>query len=95
MLIGRKTFSAGNVTRYGVDYGAWLLEGCTLVQSGFSASVLAPAPSDITVDQVVVTADHLHFFVSGGSVNETFTVQVQVTDTLGEIVIDTIDFNVT
>ena len=95
MLIGNKQFTAGNKTRYEIDYDDWLDDGRTLNQSsGFSATVLAPAPADITVSTVSVTANKLYFFVAGGSVNEAFTVQVQVTDTLGEIVIDTINFTV-
>jgi len=34
------------------------------------------------------------FFVNGGAVNETFTVDVQGTDSRGEIVKDTITFTV-
>lgn len=95
MLIGRKSFSAGNVTRYSVSYHVWLPEGRTLAQTGFSATLVEDDISDITVDQVSVTEDTLYFFVSGGSINEAFTVQVQVSDTLGEIVVDTISFTVT
>lgn len=95
MLIGTRQHTAGNKTRYKVNYRDWLEEGRTLNQStGFSATVLSPAPADVTVDQASVTADDLYFWVSGGSLNETFSVQVQVTDTLGEIVIDTIGFTV-
>lgn len=95
MLIGSKQHTAGNKTRYQVNYRDWLDAGRTLNQStGFSAAVVAPAPADVTVDQASVTADDLFFWVSGGSINEAFSVQVQVTDTLGEIVIDTINFTV-
>jgi hypothetical protein len=95
MLIGIKQHTAGNKTRYHVNYRDWLDAGRTLNQStGFSATVLAPAPADVTVDQASVTADDLYFWVNGGSLNEAFTVQVQVTDTLGEVVIDTINFTV-
>lgn len=93
MLIGTKQHTAGNKTRYHVSYRDWLDVGRTLDQStGYSAAVLSPAPSDVTVDQASVTADDLYFWVSGGSLNEAFTVQVQVSDTLGEIVIDTVNF---
>src|SRR5579872_1008210 len=96
MLIGTKQHTAGNKTRYQVDYENWLDEGRTLnPSSGFSASLsVPPALNDVTISQVSVTTDDLYFFVSGGSVNEAFTVQTQVTDTLGEIVVDTINFSV-
>lgn len=94
MIIGRKQHTAGNVTRYEIDYEEWLDEGRTLENSGFSATLVAPAPTDVTITNVSVTAHRLFFFVGGGSINEAFTVQTQVTDTLGEIVIDTITFTV-
>lgn len=94
MLIGTKQHTAGNKTRYEVDYIDWLDDGRTLASTGFSAAPVAPAPADVTLSSVSVTADKLYFFVVGGSVNEAFTVQIQVTDTLGEIVIDTVLFTV-
>lgn len=95
MLIGQKFHTAGAVRRFEVDYDEWLDDGRTLNQvSGFSATLVAPAPADVTINQVSVTTHKLYFFVTGGAVNEAFTVQVQVTDTLGEIVIDTVGFTV-
>lgn len=98
MLIARKPFPAGSTIRYEVDYQYWLLHGRTLLQTAFSATLLPDpitdvAPENVTISQVSVTADRLFFFVQAIDVNETFTVQVQVSDTLGEIVIDTIEFN--
>lgn len=95
MLIGSKQHTAGNKTRYEIDYDEWLDDGRTInASSGFSAAVVTPAPADITISNVSVTAHRLYFFVAGGSINEAFTVQVQVTDTLGEIVTDTVNFTV-
>jgi hypothetical protein len=101
MKIARKAFSVGAALRYVVDYGYWLQEGRTLSPTtGACTAVLiadpdipgSSVPTDVTVNQIQVTADKLYFFVTGGSVNETFTVQVQATDTLGEIIIDTVEF---
>ena len=96
MLIGTKQHTAGNKTRYEVDYDQWLDDGRTLnPSSGFSAALQTPGtPADVTVGTVSVTASKLYFFVSGGSINEAFTAQLQVTDTLGEIVNDTVNFTV-
>ncbi|MDE2103866.1 MAG: hypothetical protein KGL39_41905 [Patescibacteria group bacterium] len=94
MLLGTIIHTAGNATRRGVDYCEWLEDGRTLSQSGFSAILLSPAPADVTIDRVSATPTRLYYWVSGGSVNETFTVEVQAKDTLGEVVIDTIDFTV-
>jgi hypothetical protein len=95
MQIGNKQHTAGNKTRYEIDYEMWLDEGRTLSNAGFSATLsVPPTLNDVTISQVSVTSHKLYFFVSGGSINEAFTVQTQVTDTLGEIVIDTINFTV-
>ncbi len=99
MLIGNKQHTAGAKKRWRIDYREWLDEGRTLQASGFSATLLVPpALNDVTISGVTVTEDDLIFFVQGGSVNggvnEAFTVAVQVTDTLGEILPDTINFTV-
>jgi hypothetical protein len=96
MLIGNKRHTAGNKTRYEIDYEDWLDEGRTIQSSsGFSAALAAGSTvTDVTVGQVSVTSTKLYWFVSGGSINEAFTVQVQITDTLGEILIDTVNFTV-
>jgi hypothetical protein len=95
MLIASRQHTAGNSTRYWVNYIDWLDDGRTLVAAGCSAA-LAPGSTvtDVTVTISTVTADKLYFFVTGGSLNEAFTVQVTAKDTLGEIVIDTIQFTV-
>lgn len=95
MIIGNKLHSAGDTIRYEVDYTYWLEDGRTLKNTGFSASIVGTPPADVTVTNVSVTADRLYFFIGGGSVNETFTLQVQVTDTLNEVVVDTIGFTIT
>lgn len=101
MKIARKAFSIGSTTRYFVNYEYWLQEGRTLsaTMGACTATLVADpdipgssVPTDVVVNQVQVTADKMYFFVSGGGVNETFTVQVQATDTLGEIIIDTVEF---
>jgi hypothetical protein len=92
MMIASKTFSAGSVIRYEVDYEYWLEHGRTLKGTGFSATLLAGAPADAAVTNVTVTSDRLYFFITTTTVNEPFTVQVQVSDTLNEVAIDTISF---
>jgi hypothetical protein len=93
MLIGSRKHTAGNRTRYWVNYCLWLPEGRSLNAAGCTVALVAPL-ADVTVDTVSVTADRVYFFVNGGSVNEIFTVQVQATDSLSEVVIDTIQFTV-
>jgi hypothetical protein len=94
MLIGSKQHSAGDRIRYEVDYIDWLDTGRTIRPNNFSAAVSSGTTTAV-IDTVSVTADKLYFFVNGGANNEAFTVQVSVTDTLGEVVVDTINFTIT
>lgn len=94
MLIGSKQHSAGDRIRYEVDYLDWLDEGRTIRPSNFSA-VVSSGTTTATIESISVTSDKLFFFVNGGAVNETFTVEVSIKDTLDEVVVDTINFTIT
>jgi hypothetical protein len=93
MLIGKKFHTAGNSIRYEIDYSEWLERGRTLNPAS-CAAVLEPGSTvtDVTVDQLSVTPSKLYFFVTGGSINEVFTVQATGVDSIGETVIDTVQF---
>lgn len=99
MIIGRKAFSAGSKIRYEVDYEFWLERGRTLAVTDFTVTVnpdetTGVVPPDVVISQVSVTPTMLYFFVTSTVVDETFTVQVAIKDTLGESLIDTIEFSV-
>jgi hypothetical protein len=95
MSLGRVSFTAGNKTRYVLEYEDWLLDGETLVSGtvvldpDFTATV-----TDITISGVTVnnSKDALIFFVEGGAVDEIFTLDVQVVNSRTEIKNDTIEF---
>lgn len=97
MLLGRKTHGAGNAILYELDYSNWLeqgeslLSGTVALDPAFTATV-----TDVTITGVVVTPSHrLVFLLSGGSANETFTLNVQVvTKNPTETKNDTIEFMV-
>lgn len=96
MSLGRRAHGAGNHIRYVVDYSNWLEEGESLVSGtvvldpDFTATV-----TDITIGTPAVTpSNHLVFMMSGGSANEVFTLDVQATNSRGEIKNDTIEFYV-
>jgi hypothetical protein len=96
MLLGTKAHTAGNKTRYFVDYSVWLDEGVSLssatvvLDPAFTATV-----TDITLTSVLCLPSHqVSFFMQGGSVNENFTLDVQVVDSRGEIKNDTLGFTV-
>lgn len=93
-MLGRKSHTAGNAIWYGVDYSEWLEQGVTLasgtvaLNSEFTATV-----TDVTISSVSVTAsNHLVFKMTGGSVDEVFTLDVQGTTSRGEIKNDTLEF---
>lgn len=79
--LGRKMHGAGNKTRYEIDYSNWLepgeslLSGTVVLDPAFTATV-----TDIVISNVVVTpSQKLEFTMAGGSVSETFTLDVQTT----------------
>lgn len=95
MSLGRITHTAGNKTRYVLTYEDWLLDGESLttgtvvLDPDFTATVTDVVISDVAVNN---SKDALIFFLAGGSVDEIFTIDVQITNSRGEIKNDTIDF---
>lgn len=88
MLLGNKPHTAGNAIRYEIDYSDWLEDGVSLL-----TATVTGGPSDITITAAALLTPHkVVFKMSGGSVNETFTLSVQVTDSRGETKNDTVGF---
>lgn len=95
-FLGYKSHTEGNRTVYDVDYDNWLDPGINLVSGAtvtlsddFTATV-----TDVTIEDISVHARHLTFVLEGGSVNETFTLDVQATNSRGEIKNNTVGFQV-
>lgn len=87
-LLGKRTHTVGNVKIFFVDYWGALREGDWLT----AASVTSSSP-DTTISNVIIQEGHvIQFTLSGGVLNETFTVTVQATDNNSEISNDTIDY---
>lgn len=94
MVLGQKAHTAGDTTRYTVNYSRWLEDGVSLVSpSTVVLSAATPVP-DITISGVSVLAEHnrVAFVLAGGSVNETFTLDIQSMDTRGEVKNDSLQF---
>ena len=96
MLLGTKPHTAGNHKLFKIDYSNWLPDGVSLstatvvLSAAFTATV-----TDVTISNVVtLPSHHVSFMLIGGSVNETFTLDVQVTDSRGETKNDTVGFRV-
>jgi len=93
MQLGSQTsITAGDTRRYRIDYTGFLQFGETL--SSFTLSDNGPT-SSVQGGFLDVTETQLYFFVTGGNLNELFTVSVQVKTNYGETVNDTIQFIVT
>jgi hypothetical protein len=94
MNLGRRAHSAGDKTRYVVEYENWLLPGESLVSgtvelnAAFTATVTDIVISDVATN----SSNELVFFLAGGSVDEVFTLDVQILDSRGEIKNDTVEF---
>lgn len=92
MLLGTRNIAQGDKRKYTIDYRDFLEKGVTLkLPVVTAAGALYATVGAVTLD----TSDtRLIFFVQAGTISETFTAAVQVQDTNGEIVNDTIDFRV-
>ena len=96
MLLGSQNITAGDKRRYFVDYGEFLIKGAILtavtvtVSAGATSSVgTGPTAPALNVDEKGII-----FWLTGGTLNEKFTANIQVTDNNSEIVNDTIQFTV-
>jgi hypothetical protein len=96
MQLGNQNITAGDTRRYQVDYTPFLQEGETI--TGFTLG-LTPATATSTVNSLGnsfldVSETQLYLFVTGGNVNENFTVTVQIVTNYGQTVNDTISYTV-
>ncbi len=87
MLLAHKPHTVGDRRRYIVDYSQWLDAGVTVASATASTTSGTASVDTLSHDTTTVT-----FFVEGGILNEIFTVAVQMTDSLGEVKNDTIEF---
>lgn len=93
MLLKNIFHTAGNSTRYTIDYCEWLEPGTTII--AFTAVLASGSVTTATITGALVNpSGEGVFFVNGGAINENFTVALQGTDSRGEIVKDTLTFTV-
>lgn len=92
MQLGSQTpITTGDTRRYRIDYGDFLQFGEVLQSFTLSSNGKTSTVQGGFLD---VTETQLYFFVTGGSLNEIFTVSVQVKTNFGETINDTIQFQV-
>ena len=92
MLLGTRNITQGDTRRIIIDYSGWLDKGVVLE----TIAVSVPTGTTSTVQGATLSDDKRHavFYVTGGNLNESFTVAAQITDSASETVNDTLDFTV-
>lgn len=88
-ILGSKTHTAGDTRRWTVLYGKWLDNAATIVSADATSS-----SATCTVDTPTVLGREIQFFVDGGTVGETATVTLVMTDSFANVKTDTISFTV-
>lgn len=91
--LGQQNITAGDIRRYQIDYTQFLQPGEVLTAGGFTVTS-SGATSTARGAFLNITETQLYFFVTGGNLNESFTVSVQVKTSFGETINDTIAFTV-
>ena len=97
MQLSTQNITTGDTRRYQIDYSTFLQDGENL--TAFIAAIATQTPAATSSINAVLSVldidqDAIFLYVVGGTVNENFTVTVQVTTNYGEIVNDTIAFTV-
>ena len=94
MLLGHRNLTAGDTRRYEVDYTDFLARGAKLTKpTGYfnTGTTFTSSLGTMALDE---SATKVFVFVTGGVVNEQFTLTIQVQDTFNEVVNDTITFTI-
>ena len=89
MILGSKQHTVGDTKRWQIEYGRWLDNTATIED----ASVVSSSAS-LTVSSPTILGREVVFLLSGGEVNETVTLSIEMTDSLGNVKHDTILFTV-
>lgn len=93
MLLGSKTLAQNDKRQYTVNYSNFLDKGRVLV----TATVTVPTGTSSQVGAVTFDPKQhkVYFFINAGAINENFTATIQITDSEGQRVNDTVNFVVT
>lgn len=92
MLLGSQGIGTTDVRRCSIDYGTFLEKGEIISL----ATVSVPAGTVSSVGGTSRSPDDKRFifYVTAGSVNETFTASIQITTSLSQVINDTMRFTV-
>jgi len=90
MILGSKLHTAGDTKRWRIDYSKWLENPANIV----SATVTSSSTSCTITPPAIVLGKEVIFFLTGGTVGETLTVSIVMTDSDTNVKRDTIKFTV-
>jgi hypothetical protein len=85
VLLGSKRHTAGDTTRWTIDYSRWLANAATIVSADADSSSLT-----CTLNDVVILGREIQFMLTGGQQGETLTVSLAMTDSIGNIKHDSV-----
>jgi hypothetical protein len=90
MRLGKFVKAPNERKRYSIDYDDWLDTGETI-----SSVVFTVDPADeLAIASSSISSRSLAMFIEGGDANQTYSVTVQITTSLGQIKEDTVTFAV-
>lgn len=93
MLLGSKILAISDIRRYTIDYSEFLFKGITLAT--VTATVTTPYVKTTVGSATLDDAKRkVYLFLIAGTVVENLTVQLEITDSLGQQINDTINFGV-
>lgn len=92
MLLTSRILGVNDERLYTVSYKEWLQRGATLS----TVAVSVPTGTLSTVGAITIYPDEkcVRFFINAGASNEQFTATVVATDSTGQVVHDTVSFQV-
>lgn len=96
MLLGSQNLTSGDKRRYMVSYEEFLIKGAILtsVTVAVSAGATSSVGSGATIAVLTVDEKGIIFWLTGGLLNEKFTLNIVVQDNNSETVNDTIAFTI-
>ena len=96
MLLATRNITQGDVRRFVVDYKDWLNKGYVLDAATATLALTAggDASSTVAAPSFNDSFTAIYVYVTAGNLNEAFTVSLQVKDTNGQTVNDTLNFTV-
>ena len=86
MLIHSDTHPVGGTIRWRVQYSRWLENTAYIV-----SCTVSPSNASYTVGAVQILGKDVVFTVAGGALNLSVTITVTMTDSLGNVLPDTIN----